>query len=92
MVATIYQNLSDNYQNVLLVRAREDLNNHYFRTLKNSKVWQAYCGEDAYSKIGDFTGFGLHKWIATNIDWDNDLLPETLKHLSKSNLTGYLEW
>lgn len=92
MVATIYKNLEQEYENVLLVRAREDLNNHYFRTLRDSKVWQAYCGEDAYSKIGEFTGFNLRGWISENIAWRSDLLPETVSHFTKSNLMGYLEW
>ena len=92
MVATIYQNLEEEYENVLLVRAREDLNNHYFQTLKNSEVWQAFCGEDACHKIGDYTGFDLRRWISSNIDWGNDLLPETVTQLSENNLMGYLEW
>ena len=92
MVATIYCNLEEKYENVLLVRAREDQNNHYFRTLKNSRVWEAYCGEDAYRKIGDYTGFDLRKWITTNIDWSEDLLPETIAHFTSNNLMQYLEW
>jgi hypothetical protein len=92
MVATIYKNIDANYQNILLVRAREDLNNHYFQTLKNSHVWQAYCGEEAYSKIGEYTGFALREWIITNVDWASDLLPETVSHFTNNNLLGYLEW
>ena len=92
MVATIYKNLEEDFENVLLVRAREDLNNHYFRTLKNSEIWQAFCGEEAYRKIGEYTGFDLHEWISTNINWANDLLEETVEHLSKNEIIGYLEW
>lgn len=92
MVATIYQNLEDCYENVLLVRAREDLNNHYFQTLKNSNVWEAYCGIEAYAKIGEYTGFDLQGWIQQNIDWSTDLLPETIAHFSENNLMQYLEW
>lgn len=92
MVATIYKNLEDNYENILLVRAREDLNNHYFKTLKKSEVWQAYCGDEAYEKIGLFTGFALKDWIKENIDWASDLQPETFLHFKSSNLTQYLEW
>ncbi len=92
MVATIYKNLEEDYENVLLVRAREDLNNHYFQTLRNSEVWEAFCGDEAYHKVAEFTGFDLRNWISQNIDWENDLLPETLSHLSENNLMGYLEW
>lgn len=92
MVATIYKNLEDEYENVLLVRAREDLNNHYFRALRDSNVWQAYCGEDAYYKIKEFTGFDLRAWISQNIAWGNDLLPQTASHFKKSNLMEYLAW
>ncbi len=92
MVATIYKNLGDSYDNVLLVRAREDSNNNYFRTLKRSSVWQAYCGDEAYEKIGTYTGFGLKDWIQTNIDWPNDLRAETYTHFKSNNLIKYLEW
>ena len=92
MVATIYRNLEDDYENILLVRAREDQSNHYFQVLKNSEVWEAYCSENAYNKIGDYTGFGLREWIASNIDWAVDLLPETAEHFAKNNLLKYLEW
>ncbi|MBE9230456.1 hypothetical protein IQ231_01790 [Cuspidothrix issatschenkoi LEGE 03284] len=71
---------------------REGLNNNYFRTLKNSHVWNAYCGDEAYEKIGDFTHFDIQNWINSNIDWQNDLLSTTVSDLQKSNLMGYLQW
>lgn len=92
MIATIYRNIEDAYENVLLVRARENQNNHYFQLLKNSQVWEAHCGEDAYRKIGDYTGFDLRDWITVNINWAEDLLPDTTKHFTTNNLLRYLEW
>ena len=93
MVATIYRNIiEDDYENDLLVRAREDQNNHYFQILKDSKVWAAYCGEDAYRKISDYTGFDLRDWVSVNISWAEDLLPDTTNHFTINNLLGYLEW
>lgn len=68
------------------------LNNNYFKTLKNSEVWEAYCGEEAYQKIGIYTGFDLRGWISAHIDWNSDLLSETVRHFSENNLMGYLEW
>jgi hypothetical protein len=92
MVATIYKNLEAGFKNVLLVRASEDQNNHYFRTLRDSGVWEAYCGADAYTQIRSFTGFDVGNWVRTNIDWQNDFAAETLSHLSGNNLLSYLEW
>lgn len=92
MVATIYRNLEENYENVLLVRAQEDQNNHYFQTLKRSGVWEAYCGTRAYDKIGEYTGFDLEEWIRQNIDWDSDLLSESLTHFRENDLLQYLQW
>ena len=92
MVATIYRNIEDDYENVLLVRARENQNSHYFQILKNAEVWEAHCGEDAYRKIGDYTGFDLRDWITVNINWAEDLLPDTTDHFTINNLLGYLEW
>ena len=92
MVATIYRNIGDDYENVLLVRARENQNNHYFQILKGSGVWEAYCGEDAYSKVSDYTGFDLRDWVTININWTEDLLPDTTNYFTVNNLLGYLEW
>ena len=68
------------------------MNNNYFRTLKNSHVWNAYCGDEAYEKIGDFTHFDIQNWINSNIDWQKNLLSTTVSDLQKSNLMGYLQW
>ncbi len=92
MVATIYQNLELGYENILLVRALEDQNNHYFRVLKNSSVWSAFCGADAYAKIGQLTGFDIALWIQTNIDWQKDFSALTVKQLQNNQLLSYLEW
>ena len=92
MVATIYRNIEDDYENVLLVRARENQNNHYFQILKDSEVWEAYCGEDTYRKVSDYTGFDLRDWVSVNINWAEDLLPDTTNHFTINNLLGYLEW
>jgi hypothetical protein len=92
MVATIYRNLEAGYRCVLLVRAPEDQNNHYFRTLRDSVIWDAYCGADAYSKVNEFTGFDLQAWVNGNVDWADDLAPATFQHFRDSDLLSYLAW
>jgi hypothetical protein len=92
MVATIYKNLDIPYENYLLVRAREDQNNHYFRTLRDSGVWTALCGREAYEKMTRFTGFDLATWVEQNVAWTTDLDAQTLNHFQQQNLLGYLEW
>jgi hypothetical protein len=90
LVATIYQSLEEGYNCVLLVRAEEDRNNHYFRTLRNSGVWKTYCGSEAYSKIADFTGFDIKQWLLFYVNWREDLASESLKHLVDNELDNYL--
>lgn len=92
MVATIYRNLDVPYDNYLLVRAAEDRNNHYFRTLRDSGVWTALCGSEAYAKMAEFTGFDLGSWVTENIDWPGDLDAQTIEHFRQQDLVGYLEW
>lgn len=92
LVATIYKNLDPNYECLLFVRADEDSNNQYFSTLKNSGVWEATCGDRTYDRILEFSGFNLKTWIATNIDWQDDLLPSTVAHLRTNGLLKYLLW
>jgi hypothetical protein len=90
LVATIYQNLSENYKCLLFVRAEE--NNSYFNTLKNSGIWEAYCGNEAYQKVKEFSGYDLKLWTDTNIDWANDFNTETTAHFTDKNLLQYLLW
>jgi hypothetical protein len=90
LVATIYQNLDENYKCLLFVRAEE--NNSYFNTLKNSGIWKAYCGIEAYEKIKTHSGYDLKLWTDTNIDWANDFNTETIAHFTENNLLQYLLW
>jgi len=90
LVATIYQNLDENYKCLLFVRAEE--NNSYFNTLKNSGIWDAYCGAEAYQKIREYSGYDLKLWTDTNIDWANDFNAETTTHFTNNNLLQYLLW
>lgn len=92
LVATIYKSLKETFNCLLLVRSGEDKNNAYFQTLKNSGIWNAYCGKEAYEKIKEFSGFDLNAWIASNVDWQADLTKETILHLGKNNLSHYLMW
>lgn len=92
LVASIYKNLEDGYRPILLVRSEEDRNNNYFQTLKNSKVWEAYCGQEAYTKISEFSGFNLKQWIQENINWESDFQEATTRHLADKELDNYLKW
>ena len=75
LVATIYQNLDENYKCLLFVRAEE--NNSYFNTLKNSGIWEAYFGGEAYLQIKSYSGYDLKLWTDVNINWASDFNAET---------------
>jgi len=93
LVATIYKNLPEPHECVLLVRSEEDTNNNYFQRLKKSGVWQAACGKEAYDKIGEYSGFNILSWIKANIDWEKDLRPDNPQATSQTNnLSDYLKW
>jgi hypothetical protein len=90
LVATIYQNLEENYTCMLFVRAHD--NNNYFQTLKNSGIWNAFSGEDAYRQMQEYSGFDIRGWIDANVNWKSDFKPETMAFLEKNNLDQYLIW
>jgi hypothetical protein len=92
LVATIYKTLVNKYRCLLLVRSPEDQNNHYFRTLRDSGVWEAHSGPAAYGQIGRFTGFDLRGWIDTHVDWMAHLGAETSSLLRREHLEGYVQW
>ena len=90
LVASIYHNLEENYQPLLFVRSDE--NNHYFDTLKKSKIWNAFSGKKTYKEIYKYSGYDIQKWIKNNIDWKNDLDKFFIKYLKTNELTKYLSW
>jgi len=92
LVASIYKNLEENYRCLLLVRAEEDRNNNYFQTLKNSGIWEAYCGNETYAKIKEHSGFNIKRWIESNIDWASDFRSDTIQYFRDTNLDQYLKW
>jgi len=92
LVATIYKNLEEKYSCYLFVRSKEEENNQYFRQLRDSSVWTAFCGENTYSEIKKFTGFDLKDWISNNINWEVDLQKETVRQLEHNNLIKYIVW
>jgi hypothetical protein len=92
LVATVYSLLPEKYHCLLFVRSEAEENNNYFNVLRNSGIWQAYCGTDTYDKIKQYSGFDLKKWIEANIDWAGDLKGETLEHLNKNSLSQYFRW
>lgn len=93
LVASVYANIEpENYRCVLLVRSAEDENNNYLQTLKNSDIWEVYCGVDAYSEIYALSGFDLGAWVQNNVSWDADLNSDTIHHLEQNDLMKYLAW
>jgi hypothetical protein len=92
LVGTIYKNLEQNYKCILLIRSEEDLNNHYFQIIKNSGVWEAYCGAETYGKIQEYTGYDLGGWTANHINWKEDLSDAFFRHLQENNLEQYVIW
>ena len=92
MVASIYRLISSKEKMILFVRQKEEDNNHYLQTLKNSGYWKIYCADNAYRKIMKFTGFDLRKWLDENVLWEQDISEEFRKHLIKNDLLKYLTW
>ena len=90
LVASIYQNLEENYKCMIFVRADE--NNHYFQTLKNSGIWDAFSGADAYNQMNLFSGFDIKSWIEHNVNWEKDFKKETMQFFKHNNLDQYLIW
>lgn len=91
LVGSIYKNIeSEMYKCLLFVRAQE--NNHYLETLKESGLWDAYCGNEAYTKIKHFSGFDIHDWISNNVNWISDFSEQMRDTVTSKNLTSYLEW
>lgn len=92
LVGTAYKYLDDNYKPVLIVRSAEEYNNNYFQVLKKSGIWEAYCADEAYAKLSEYSGFDIKNWIASNILWESDLNQDTIQYFKSQNLDQYLKW
>jgi hypothetical protein len=64
----------------------------YLQTLKNSKLWEVYCGAAAYAKIKEYSGFDIARWMHKNILWGKDLDEDTRDFLKRRDLLKYLKW
>ena len=92
LVASIYKSLPEIHNNLIFLRQKEEENNHYLQTLKRSGLWDVYCADETYTKIYEFTGFDIKRWMVENMDWQNDISPEFLKYLQDNGLIKYLTW
>lgn len=91
LVGSVFKNIDiDNYNCIIFVRSTE--NNHYLSRLQDSGVWETYCGDNAYQKIYQFSGFNIHQWIENNVDWINDFSEEMRQTIVKRDLQSYLKW
>lgn len=90
LVASVYQNLEDDYEPMIFVRAAE--NNNYFNTLQNSGIWSAFSGEDTYVELQRYSGYDIRNWINENINWTEDLNDNFVTHLQENDLLQYLTW
>lgn len=91
LVGSIYHNIeSEDYECLIFVRSTD--NNHYLTTLQNSGVWSTFCGDDAYNKIMNFSGFDIRAWIKQNINWIEDFSATMRSTISSQNLANYLIW
>lgn len=92
LVASAYDILEEDHTCLMWVRSPEDENNQYFQILKNSGIWEAYCGEETYDQIRRYSGFNLGEWINQHIDWENDFDQETIQYFRDQDLAKYLRW
>lgn len=90
LVASIYDNLEDNYEPLIFVRGSE--NNNYLNTLKNSGIWSAFSGSETYDELQKYSGFDIRSWINQNVNWAEDLDDDFFAHLETNDLTQYLTW
>ena len=93
LVGSVYRNIEpEHYRTIILVRAEEEKNNHYLQTLKNSGVWDVYCGPEAYDRIKEYSGFDLGGWLKENANWPIDLSEDAQTHFHANDLSKYLSW
>ena len=89
-VAEILAQISEQNNCLMLVRSEE--NNNYLDRISDSDNWDVHCGNDAYLRIQDITGFDIGSWMAGNVDFVNDLDEETVTFFRQEELIDVVDW
>ncbi len=89
-VGKAYKYWDENVNLLFLVRQNE--NNNYLETIRQSNIWNVFCGDDAYRKIDELTDAGIYEIRENAIDFQSDISNEFLEHLVSNDLTRYLNW
>lgn len=74
---------------MLLIRQND--NNHYLNSLRNSRIWDVHTGLDSYKKIKEITGSDIEN-VLKIINWESDFSNNFYEFLVRYNLTKYLDW
>lgn len=90
VVGSILKMINENNKQLIYVRQME--NNNYLEILKNSGLYEVLCGDDAYARIAEHTGFNLRDWMDENMNWEEDISDEFRDYLRDNDLLKYLTW
>ncbi|WP_255887652.1 hypothetical protein, partial [Staphylococcus xylosus] len=75
----------------LMLLIRQNDNNHYLNSLRNSRIWDVHTGLDSYKKIKEITGSDIEN-VLKIINWESDFSNNFYEFLVRYNLTKYLDW
>lgn len=89
-VGKAYQYWDENVNLLFLVRQND--NNNYLEKIRQSNIWNIFCGDEAYRKIDELTDAGISEIRSSAIDFQNDLSNEFWNHLVQNDLNRYLTW
>ena len=89
-VAEILAQSSEQNNCLMLVRSEE--NNNYLERIRNSENWEVCCGNIAYRRIQEITGFDIGTWMDENVDFENDFDEETVTFFRQEGLIDDVDW
>lgn len=83
-----------NPQTRLMLIVRQDKNNNYLQVLRRTKLWEVWCGQQAYAAIEELTGAKINTVRKEVVDFRADLSNQFLSDMSGhlTDLTEYLKW
>lgn len=91
-VASAYKLIGSDYVCDLVVRTKEEDNNNYLQSIKDSGLWNIYSHDEYKTYILENTGFNFSQWLEKTVDWSNDLSSSTYESFKNKDLIKFLEW
>ena len=81
-VGRIYKYLNEKIE--LSIVVRQDENNNYYNTIRQSKIWNAIKGNESYEYLAEISGCNSSNFLKNEVNFSEDIQSETFNSIGSS--------